>query len=127
MATNTKTSPNARRAKTLKTRRVAAFPILRETYYVGLGLFDWTAEHLWSFEKELAARGEKRHTVIAKKTRELRDQMSKGVKALPGKLSEQTEVLKAGLNKRAREIKAGARKRVKQLRESVQEAAAPAA
>jgi hypothetical protein len=127
MATNTKTSPHARGAKTSKTRKVVAFPIFKETYYVGLGLFDWTAEHLWSFEKELAARGEKRHTIISRKTKELRDQMSKRVKALPGRLSERTEVLKAGLDKRAREIKAGARKRVKQLRESVQEAAAPAA
>lgn len=124
--TNTKTA-NARGAKALKTRRVAAFPIFRETYYVGLGLFDWTAEHLWSFEKELAARGEKRHTIIAKKTRELREQMSERVKELPDRLSERTEVLKAGLDKRAREVKAGARRRVKQLRESVQEAAAPAA
>jgi hypothetical protein len=124
--TNTKTA-NARGAKASKTRKIAVFPIFRETYYVGLGFFDWTAEHLWSFEKELAVRGEKRHTIIAKKTKELRQQVSKRVKELPDTLSERTEILKAGLDKRAREIKAGARKRVKQLRESVQETAAAAA
>jgi hypothetical protein len=124
--TNTKTA-NARGAKALKTRKIAVFPFFRETYYVGLGFFDWTAEHLWTFEKELAGRGEKRHTIIAKKTRELRLQVSKRVKELPDRFSERTEVLKAGLDRRATEIKAGARKRVKQLRESVQEAAAPAA
>jgi hypothetical protein len=125
--TNTKTPPNAKAAKAPNTRKAARLPIYKETYYAGLGLFDWMGEHFWSFEKELVVRGEKRHAIIAKKTKELRERMSKRVKELPGELTKRTETLKSGLGNKAREIQAGARKQVKQIREPVQQATAPTA
>jgi hypothetical protein len=128
MATaNTKTPSNTKVAKTPNTRTANALPIYKETYFAGLGLFDWMAEHFWSFEKELVVRGEKRHAIIAKKTKELRERMSKRMKELPGRLTKRTEILKAGLGKKTKEIRAGARKRVKEIRASVQEATAPTA
>jgi hypothetical protein len=128
MATaNTKTPPNAKASKTANARKTAALPIYKESYYVGLGFFDWMAEHFWDFEKQLVVRGEKRHAIMAKKAKELRERMSKRVKELPGELSKRTETLRAGLGKRAKQVQAGARKKVKQLRESVEEATAPAA
>jgi polyhydroxyalkanoate synthesis regulator phasin len=123
--THTKTPPAAKNAS--RTKKAIILPIFRETYYVGLGLFDWTAEHFRSFEKELVVRGEKRHVIIAKRTKELRERIRKSVKALPEKLSERTEVLKAGVSKGTRTIKAGARRRVKELRQPVEEAAAASA
>jgi hypothetical protein len=123
--THTKTPPAAKNAS--RTKKALVLPIFRETYFAGLGLFDWTAEHFRSFEKELVVRGEKRHVIIAKRTKELGERIRKSVKALPGKLTEGTEVLKAGVGRGTRSIKAGARKRVKQLRQSVEEATAATA